>query len=209
MQFAGEFETHLTIEPRSARDVHSLRAWAVEHRLKYVHIILARGQTASQPMLTRHGRGTLSTELEIASALSHQLSLAGFIVSRIKLEVPPHNPDVPQHDADDAAAQPPDRYFEHHVKLLLNDDANTHAICNLAQRHGAHLSRNAFRVRADASQERFITQRCHQVGRPTARRNLEALLADLSKLNCPVIEVEQEFVVYDSNLAVDAGWINT
>ena len=208
MQFAGEFETHLTIDSRSPRDVHSLRAWAVEHHLKCVHIILARGQTASQPMLTRHSRGVLASELEIASALSHQLTLEGFTVSRIKLEVPPHNPDIPQSDAD-AAAQPPDRYFEHHVKLLLNDDANTHAISNLAQRHGAHLSRNALRVRADASQERFITQRCHHVGRPIARQRLDALLNDLSKLNCPVIEVEEEFVVYDSNLNVDAGWINT
>jgi hypothetical protein len=81
------------------------------------------------------------------------------------------------------------------------------ALAALAARHGAHLSRNALRRRDDGVQERFVTQRCAAVGRPAARRLLDGLLAALAAAGHTALGVEEEFVAHDSNLALDAGWI--
>lgn len=205
--FAGAFETHVTVDLGDESCADKLREWAARRGLKFTHIVLERGQTPSQPMLTRHGHGVLASELSAAAGLVADLQRDGFVVSRVKIEVPTANPDVPQSDGD-AANQPGDRYFEHHVKLLFVGSAKLAALTNVARQHAAHVSRNALRVRSDGRQERFITQRCYAVGLPSARLRLDALLAALASAGGhELLEVEQEFVVYDSNLAMDRGWI--
>jgi hypothetical protein len=206
MQFPGEFETHLTVRLAEGQTVESLRAAPAARGLKCTHIVLARGRAPSQPMLTRDGRGTLAGELAEATALRGALEGDGFAVSRVKVEAAPWNDDVPESDGD-GAAQPAHRYFEHHVKMLLDEGVDARSLAELAQRHAAHLSHNALRRRDDGRLERFVTQRCHGVGRDTARARLEALLADLRGGQYDVIDVEEEFVVYDSDLSLDAGWI--
>lgn len=207
MQFAGEFETHVTVRAERPECVDALRAFAVRHRLTFHHIVLDRGLNPSQPMVGRRGRGTLAGELAAASELSRLLSDAGFAVTRVKIEAAPWNRDVPQSDAE-AAGRHVGRYFEHHVKLALDPATDLPALTGLARRHAAHLSRNARRVRDDGKQERFVTQRCYAVGRPSARGRLEALRAALAAGGYAILSVEEEFVVYDSAPAVDAGWID-
>jgi hypothetical protein len=207
MDFAGEFETHLTVALTDVeRDVAALRAWGAGRGLKCTHIVLARGRSASQPMLTREGRGTLAGERAAATALAADLAAAGFTVTRVKIEASPLNSDVPRTDTD-GRGHPDERYFEHHVKLSLDPTADLDALTTLARRHDAHLSRNALRARDDGRQERFVTQRCHGVGLETARGRLAALLRALHDDHYGVLEHEAEFVVYDGNLALDDGWI--
>lgn len=206
MEFEGEFETHVTVRGADPAGVEALRGWASRHRLKFHHIVLDRGATPSQPMVTRRGRGGLSGELAEAAELGRRLAADGFAVARTKIEAAPWNRDVPGSD-DEAASQHGGRHFEHHVKLLLGPDVDLPALASLAQGHGAHLSRNARRVRDDGRQERFVTQRCYGVGRPTAREQLTALLSVLKAGEYSILEVEEEFVIHDDNPGVDAGWL--
>lgn len=206
-EFAGEFETHITVRLGPQRGVEALREWAAEHGLKCLHIVLDRGVTPSQPMLTRRGQGDLAGELRVASALCRSLDAEGFPVIRVKIEAAPWSEGVPQSDAE-ADGHPADRYFEHHIKLLLDNRVLVSPLEQIAERHGAQLSRNALRVRDDDRHERFVTQRCYSVGRGESRRRLETLLCEVAAFGHPILEVEEEYVVYDSNLAVDAGWIN-
>jgi hypothetical protein len=122
---------------------------------------------------------------------------------RVKIEAAPWNQGVPEQDSDAVD----ERYFEHHVKLLLPDaTAGTLvALARLLQPHQARLSTNARRQRADGRHERFVTQRCHRAGRITAKARLERLLAALSEHE--ILEVEEEYVVLDSNLELDRGWL--
>ncbi len=205
-EFAGEFETHITIDVNSSRPLGVLHEWSLRNGLKCVHIVLDRGQQTSQPMLTRHGRGVLSIELAEAERIARELTAEGFVVSRIKIEASPFNQDVPLSVAE-GLAEGDIRYFEHHVKLLLAPGADRSGIVDVAERHSAHLSRNALRRRPDGQEERFVTQRCRRMGRSQARQELEALVAALRSLGHPVAEIEEEYVVYDSNLKLDSGWI--
>jgi hypothetical protein len=144
------------------------------------------------------------------------LRAEGFGVARVKIEATPWNEDVPR-TAAEARALPPGCHFEHHVKLALADDAEVATVRALAERHSAHVSRNARRELggrggADGGgargHERFVTQRCRDVGRPEARRRLDALLDTLSAAGFKAVEVEEEFVVHDDRPALDNGWID-
>ncbi len=94
------------------------------------------------------------------------------------------------------------------MKLLLSAEADLVALTKLAMPHLARLSRNARRERADGQLERFLTQRCYFVGRTSSQERLSKLLKDLREFDYQVLSSEQEFVVYDSQPEVDAGWLD-
>lgn len=206
MKFAGEFETHITVKLQDLDRIDRLQQWGIERNLKFLHILLERGTNISQPMLTRRGRGDFADELEIANHLAQTLTAEDFAVVRIKIEAAPWNQGVPQSDVE-ACLHPAYRYFEHHIKLLLESDRDS-PLRELAQLHSAHLSRNALQTRSDGFQQRFVTQRCIGVGRITAKKQLQILVDSIESLGYHPIDIESEFVVYDSNLALDKGWIH-
>jgi hypothetical protein len=176
----GQFETHLTIRVSSA----DLAQVGAELGLKFADIALDRG--------------------EAAATWSRELAVRGLEVVRTKIEAAPWSAGIPQTD-EDAQGEPIGRYFEHHVKLLLREEPA--GLAAMVAPHQAHLSRNARRIRVDGLRERFVTQRCHDVGQTTARARLSALRETLDAQRLRVVEVEEEYVVFDSNLSIDAGWI--
>lgn len=203
--FTGDFEAHLTVRC-GERDAEALARWAEVRGLKFVHIVLDRGRSPSQPMLTLRARGTLEDAMAATERTARALAGDGFDVVRTKVEAAPWNEGVPRTDRD-AAALGPGRYFEHHVKVLQAPGEDHAGLDALVAPHAAHLSRNARRVRADGVAERFVTQRCRLVGDATAERRLDALIAALRGRGVRIAEVEREFVVHDSDESWDAGWI--
>ncbi|WP_245599320.1 hypothetical protein [Embleya scabrispora] len=198
----GEFETHVTV---GTDDVDTLARRAGGYGVGLTHIVLARGRTTSQPMLTERATTTLARARERAAALAVVLRRDGYAVTRTKIEAAPWHPGVPRTDAD-ARALGPDLYFEHHLKLVLTRDADLAALAAEVVGHGAHLSHNARRVRADGRSERFVTQRCHRVGDEFAAAAAAALVSALTGYE--IASVEREFVVHDDNGALDDGWLD-
>ncbi|WP_232835356.1 hypothetical protein [Actinocorallia populi] len=205
MVSAGDFETHLTVRC-GGPEIEDLARWAAARGLKFGHIVLARGRVASQPMLTVRGSGTLSGVLADAARTAKALAADGFEVTRTKVEAAPWNEGVPADDGE-ALAWGPGRYFEHHLKLLLEPAADLAELTALVVPYAAHLSRNARRLRDDGLAERFVTQRCRLVGAPAAERRLAALTAVLEENRYRIAEVEREFVVFDDDGSLDDGWI--
>jgi hypothetical protein len=201
---SGHFETHLTVAP--AHDDDLIEGWAAVHSAKYTRIVLDRGRAPDQPMLTVRGRGTLEEQRTRAHACVAALRDAGLTVVRVKIEASPFNDGVPQTARDAAAA--PQRYFEHHIKLVLAGDAELARVRAISERHDAHVSRNARRALDGGRHERFVTQRCRDAGLPQARGWLDALLAALAADGFNPVEVEQEYVVLDDHPELDAGWID-
>lgn len=197
---ASLYESHVTVRCAGPDEWARLRRWAAVAGLKLTHIVLARGRMREQPMLTLSGSASYAEQSARARGVVAGLRAEGFEPVRVKTESTPWAPEVPVRlDADD------ERYFEHHVKLLLDADTDLDALAARVVPHGAHLSWNARRVRAGARHERFVTQRCREVGADGAGRALERLLTELG--GCVVLGVEREFVLHDSDLSVDDGWI--
>ncbi len=204
IEYAGELETHLTIRIDESKNVDELRMWGLENGLKCLHIILARGDHPSQPMLTRRAKGKLCEEIAVARRLKDALDAEGFAVQRIKIEAAPWNEGVPQTVAD-LKGDAPEKYFESHVKILADDRQPLVELTAAVEKHSAHLSRNALRVRPDGSRERFVTLRCPSVGYIEAAVKLKRLITEIEHLGYPVVDVKEEYVIYDDNLPIDAG----
>ncbi|MCA2228787.1 hypothetical protein [Nonomuraea aurantiaca] len=171
LEFAGVFDIHVTLAAGTA--IERLASWVAGNGGKLTHIVLARGEVPSQPMLTFTGRGTLTGQRIAAATSATRLREEGFGVVRVKIEAAPWNEDVPQ--STQAAAALPGCYFEHHAKVAVRDEAVT--LAAIAVRHSAHVSRNARRLLGDGSHERFVTQRCRYVGLPEARRRFDEMAA--------------------------------
>ncbi|MGW4246255.1 hypothetical protein [Nocardia sp. NPDC004722] len=202
--FHGDFEAHLTVR---AEDAARLERYSAAAGLKFVHIMLDRGRGREQPMLTVRESGPFPAVRDSIAALTLRIEQAGFPVVRAKIEATPWATGVPATDAE-ALALGSHYYFEHHIKLLLTPDTDVRALTGLAVAHDAHLSANARRTRADGRAERFVTQRCRLVGDATATTQYTALLDALRAAEYEVLSAEREFVVYDSDESVDAGWIS-
>lgn len=205
MEVTGELHVHITVDVGGG-DVSVLSAWAEERGLHVTHIVLDRGETPSQPMLTWFVRGAVSARLEDARGIVDDLRATGRRVTRVKIEAAPDALGVPEDDAL-AGARGCGGYFEHHVKLALVPGWDRCALEAVLRPHRAHLSRNA-RARGEGGREhRFVTQRVYGAGRGTARAHLDALVADLQSAGVEIIELEQEYTVYDSNATLDRGWM--
>ncbi|MFE2503020.1 hypothetical protein [Streptomyces rubiginosohelvolus] len=198
-------------------ELRRLERWAaLRPDVKFTHIALARGRTASQPMLTLRGsRASYEDELAAVRETGAALAGDGFAVARVKVECAPWAAEVPRDDAEVVGSEHPygRRHFEHHVKLLLDEadgdaaDGRRADLVAVAVRHGAHVSWNARRVRADGREERFVTQRCHRAGDRRAALALDALLAELAAYGFEVVDVEREYVLLDSGPELDEGWL--
>ncbi|ROR42089.1 hypothetical protein [Kitasatospora cineracea] len=201
---AGPYETHLTLAPAEAG---ALAGWAAAHGLEFTHILLARGRHPSQPMLSWRAEGTLAAQHRRAAAETARLRAAGFTPVRVKIEAAPWVPGVPGTDAEAERADPA-HYFEHHVKIRLAPGTPRAALARAASGHGAHVSWNARRTEPDGHRQYFVTQRCHRVGLTTAAARLDRLTAALSTAGFPPLKTEREYVVHDSALALDDGWLD-
>ncbi|MGL6075577.1 MAG: nucleotidyl transferase AbiEii/AbiGii toxin family protein [Fimbriiglobus sp.] len=199
----GDFEVHLT----AAGDAERFAEWCVARGLKCVRIVLARGDHPDQPMATwRRGETTFEAVLAEAEAFADEARQAWFVIDRVKIEASPWNADVPVEDLD-SLLHPPSHYFEQHIKLRRERDADTAKLLAVCEHHHGHLSRNAFRQDGEF-EERFVTIRHYGVGRVTAEARLTDLLAALEVIDETVLESETEYCLYDSRIQLDDGWLS-
>lgn len=186
-------EVHITLaHPPHAES--ALLTWLSPRAFRLTHIELSRGAFPRQTMITARLAGELDDAVHRARGIREELASLGIEVKRIKIEVE-HAPE---------AADLPALYIEHHVKVRTTPD-RVAELGPLGAAHGAHLSRNAFRVLA-GFEERFLTQRFAVHATTAAAAGLEALLDALRRRAVAVAQIERERVVYDDNLWLDAGW---
>jgi hypothetical protein len=203
----GTFEAHVTVEAADLAERQRFQAACEEMGVKCVLIELPRGATRSQPMTSTYHKGELAAVVEEVAGLARRLREAGFRVARLKLEAVATNEGVPATD-EEARRFPPGNYFEFHVKLTLPAAADLEALRERCARHGAHLSANALKRDEAGRAERFVTLRVYGAGRGRAEGRFDELYRELAALGCPMSNKLREYTVYDSNAAVDAGWID-
>lgn len=190
------FELHLTTAPLTAIQLLAFEAACRKLRAKPLLIELARGSSATQPMLGKVVRQPdLSTALAIAATDAAYLRRLLLPPTRVKIETAV----AYAHLATPAAGPGYAPYFEWHGKVRYEHPTELLACC---LPHGAHLSANALRGQPGT---RFVTLR-----EPGTRATFEARVAALqAKLHerWPLLKQEAECCLYDSNAALDAGWL--
>jgi hypothetical protein len=204
---AGTFESHVTVAADDLDQRARFRAACADLCVKCVLIELPAGVTRSQPMTSTYHRGDLAEVVAEVAALASALRERGFPPTRVKLEAVITNAGVPQTD-EEAMAFPAGNYFEFHVKVLLPATADLDALRRVCKRHAAHLSSNALKRDEGGRTQRFVTQRVYGVGRLNAELAFEALQTDLLAAGFVLTNRLREYTIFDSNVAVDAGWID-
>jgi hypothetical protein len=205
----GAFEAHVTVKLAAPDgDLPRFRAACDRLGVKCVMIELPEGEHAAQPMTASVHRGTLREVQDEVHGLAREMVAEGFEVVRTKIEAVGRNADIP--DTDEAAARSPAGYFEFHVKLVVPAESAAAALARIAGAcapHGARLSRNANKRRPDGAEERFVTMRVPRLGRARAEERFAALVDALAATEVPLHTRIREYTVYDSNVALDRGWL--
>jgi inosine/xanthosine triphosphate pyrophosphatase family protein len=202
----GAYEAHVTVRAAPG-EAPRFREACDALGVKCVLIELPAGEHAAQPMTASVHRGVLREVQGEVHALARAIVARGFEVVRTKIEALPRNADWPETD-EDAAARPAG-YFEYHVKLALpaGDEASLARVRDACEPLGARLSRNAGARRREGEEDRFVTLRVPGAGRPRAEARFAELVAALEALPFRVRARIREYTVYDSDVAVDRGWL--
>jgi hypothetical protein len=196
------FELHITVDQNV--DLTAFKSFCYQAGIKALMIDLGTNVPV-QPMTCSRITSSFSDAMLEATKLRDVLTKAGFEVTRVKLEAAPWNAGVPESEVQ-AQKAPSGNYFEHHTKLKLPKTANLKLLEMLCDSNNAHLSRNAFKVFTDGTQERLVTQRHYGLGFASASLRFNAFLEVLKSFDFKVEKTISEYCVFDSNLELDAGW---
>eukprot|EP01102_Stenamoeba_stenopodia_P010103 TRINITY_DN3005_c0_g1_i2.p1 TRINITY_DN3005_c0_g1~~TRINITY_DN3005_c0_g1_i2.p1 ORF type:complete len:237 (+),score=52.26 TRINITY_DN3005_c0_g1_i2:107-712(+) len=198
------YESHITV--KGTTEIERFKEVCSAIRAKAILIELDEGQTPEQLMSGRWHVGTFENVKNEVHEMALELQKAGFQVIRKKIEANASAKDVPITDAEAIESYPPTNYFEFHIKLFLPLQFDETRLRTIASTFGGHLSRSAFK-RVTNGEYRFVTLRHYKVGRDTAFKKLETALDSLRSSGYEIESVQREYSVMDSNISVDAGWI--
>jgi hypothetical protein len=206
--YSGTFESHVTVRAESPERVKRFRELCRESNLKCILIKLARGRYHSQPMTATHHQGSLDDVIAEAQSIAQHLGSNGFEVTRVKVEADPTTSGVPRTD-EEAARLAAANYFEFHLLVTLKRLSELPRLSVLCADHNAHLSMNAFKQAAGEETERFITMRLKGMGGARASILFDNLAGAIELAGYRTSRRVQEYVVYDTNLTLDDGWMNS
>lgn len=190
------FEIHLTTSALPPAGLARFVKVCEQLQSKPLVIELSRGSSPVQPMLGKVVRAPdLAAALALAAADASYLQQQGLPVIRTKLESAACYSNLAAPGRGPAFAP----YFEWHGKVPYQEHEALRALC---EQHATHLSANALR---GESATRFVTLR--EFGSTTIFEARVAGLVACLATRWPLLKQESECCLYDSNQALDAGWL--
>lgn len=206
LQMNGTFEAHITTAIESKTEQERFRQLCHALGVKCVVIELPQGDLRQQPMTASYHRGPIAQVVTDVVHLTQSIRQEHFPIARLKLEAVATNNGIPETEGE-LSAFPPTCYFEHHIKLLLDPGTDFGELDAICQKHQAHLSSNALKQQSNGTQERFLTLRHYHTGRIQSFDRLERLTEDLKSAGFQIAGKLREYSLFDSRVALDAGWI--
>ena len=215
---SGSFEIHIFVEPLDPPPeiVRAFRQACAAAPAPMKALLLnldyqGRGYV-SVLQSSRYVQGDVAAATAAAHADAEVLRRAGLNVIREKVEALASDEGVPQ-TAADASRSPADRYFEFHVLIDGKDrPLSEHDMRALRAISGDYSARLGTPVPLSYSalkpSQRFLNLRARGVGLAQAMQPVQALQAQLvAGGELCVKKVIAEYICFDSNRAVDNGWL--
>lgn len=192
------FEVHLTTHNLSEVQLPSFESFCASIKAKPLVIELSNGAHYRQPMISKVFCCKHPDQIYIhVDELTAAFKKANYPVRRVKIEVPLEIID----QVDPLFPEFGQTYFEWHGKLQADRLDDLRRKCAL---HQAHLSRNALK---NDPHRRFVTVRDYE-DLEVFKRRVEKLKTSLEEGHWHFSKEEFEYCIYDSNEALDKGWIN-
>jgi hypothetical protein len=183
------YEVHVTVD---STDVERWEKLCANLGIKPLLIELACGTYRRQLMCAALHNGTGHTARRYADWLVESVHEAGFEILRVKLEQPLTD------------AQPGDiiAYLETHLKLLLVNEEIP--LLNQLAGNDLYISRSLLGSTSNRSKW-YLTQRTYGIDPKQSELIFKATLSAIGT-RLPIVKMEMEAVIFDTNPAVDSGW---
>lgn len=185
------FEVHITVEPH---DVSKWEKLCGTLKIKPLFIELSNGEYPRQLMCAATVNGNFEDLGDYISKLVEAILKDGFRIVRIKPECP----------LDSANLIKPRAYYECHLKILI-PPSRVQEVREAGRKAGVYISRNLIGNK-DNLEKWYLTCRVHKGSAARAARRFNKVLESVKKY-LPVERMDKECVIYDSNEAIDGGWI--
>jgi hypothetical protein len=190
------FEIHITTDNFTSDRQADFVDFCITREAKPLMIELSKGDFINQPMFSKIiFANNLGDILSISTEISNSLNNHGFLVKRLKIEIPSDKSDLLKYCPSDF-----DRYFEWHCKINFTQ---TDSLLKLCEKHKVHLSLNSLKNEANI---RFITLREFGTKLRFEQRIL-SLLSGLQNGKWTILKQQSEYCVYDNNNFLDNGWL--
>lgn len=210
-EFPLPFEIHVTVKlvpensPGYQTQVNMFREVCDEIGVKPIVLDLENGgeSVMKDVMTSSHFYGDNKTAYEECMRISNRLESNGFVVSRRKIESVPWHPAAPMNDGDN---MPENCYFEAHIGCVISPEQKD-KLQEIAERCGAHLSRNFFKKLENGKFVNMITHRNYGDLHKRFESQVDYLKEQLDKNGIEYEKVITEFSVYDTNVSHDSKWL--
>ena len=210
----GSFEIHIFVEPLDPppEAVERFRAACAANGMKALLLALDYVGKGFVGVLqsSRYVNGSVEDAIAAAHHDASVLAASGLSILREKVEAVAGDEGVPRTQAD-AQRSPADRYFEFHVLIdrasgLTEDDMR--ALREIAGKYSAQLGTPVpLSYNALKPAQRFLNLRARGVGLEGAMAPVRALETELAASELQVKKIISEYICYDTNRAVDNGWL--
>jgi len=198
------YEIHVTVKTNDINDFRD----ACEHiGVKPIVLDLQdlQSKNVMQDVMTSSVHlGDNSSAYEESQRIKNFLTANLFEVVRVKIETVPWHPAAPSIKGD---LMPQDCYFESHVAVRTSE-ARRSDLNELAEIHGAHMSKNVFKVLDKDNFVQMMTLRWYSGLYDEFDATVDSFIQDLASAGFELEKKIVEFSVYDTKVSHDAAWIS-
>jgi predicted nucleotidyltransferase len=200
----GTFEFHITVQTDEDEktNVKTFKKYCLDHKLKPIVILLDKGKHPTQVMTSSYHNGVFPDNINHINEVAQGLKDAGFKLKRVKIESMASNKGVPT-TPELHATWDKNCYFEFHYKIHIDDKDQLRRLTDFCTQWKPRLYVSKNQVRKKYN---FATLRMFECGREKAFEEYQAIEKALLEEGYKINKIEREFVVYDNNLELDAGW---
>eukprot|EP01118_Nematostelium_gracile_P012107 TRINITY_DN4378_c0_g1_i1.p1 TRINITY_DN4378_c0_g1~~TRINITY_DN4378_c0_g1_i1.p1 ORF type:complete len:230 (-),score=60.98 TRINITY_DN4378_c0_g1_i1:434-1123(-) len=209
----GVFEIHIFVLPLNPNEetIEKFRNACTTNGMKPLLLFLqyddgAKGVLQSSCYVSGDFATAYAKSLENVEALKS----AGFEVVRNKIEALASNEGVPQKEND---PMQPNLYFEFHILVSKLDNSpleleDIDFLVDTSQKLSSDLqlciplSWNYLKP-----SQRFLNTRTYNIGREESSKMVDLISTKVIDHNLKIAKVISEYIVYDTNKALDNGWL--
>lgn len=196
------FELHLTVS--DVDDKENFRSVCASAGVKPIFLELETATKEIPDVMTSSKHiGNNQSVMEEMERIALILKGNDYTITRKKVETVPWHSMAPQASG---TTMPKDCYFETHIGLAITHD-ELGKLRDLTGANGVHLSRNAFKKLDAATHVRMCTLRSYTQNREEFNQQRD-LFIDLLKANdFNILDIINEFAIYDTNTRHDSAWL--
>ncbi|CAF1430630.1 unnamed protein product [Adineta steineri] len=197
----GIFQIHITIKNDNIRTCPTI---CQINEYNWIDVSRFNGKRSKRLIVSFNHMGRYPDMMEQTQTFI-DTQFKGLDIIRVKIKSLALNNDIPENDLDKMLFwDKKSNYFEFYHKVLIKSLWQLRELKNFCQNRHLHLA--SFGKISSNEGYYFVILRLFNVGREKALIENDYLMERLTANNFPPLDIESNFIVYDSNINLDNEW---